>query len=230
MRFLQVLGFATLALTLPSPAPLDDSLAFADLEKKALENGVVGELEARQGGAIGTAIQAIVSNLQDATDDNLAAIQLAASQIRNATTASVIITATAVIRTNLRLIAQSIRDAIAAVVAATTGATGGIQGAIAGLTQSEINTFVGALQQLITLLRNIRAQLVITQNLSAAVATAASAELTAIRALINPLVVPLQAAAKAILVASVVAQLTITGLREATQGLLNIAAQIVAAQ
>lgn len=42
MKFLQVLGWATLAMALPSPAPLDDSVAVVEhLEKRATVTGTV---------------------------------------------------------------------------------------------------------------------------------------------------------------------------------------------
>jgi hypothetical protein len=56
MKFLQILGYATLAMALPSAAPQDNSLAVIDLDKRATVTGTLL-------GALNTLESAVTNNL-----------------------------------------------------------------------------------------------------------------------------------------------------------------------
>ncbi|KAI0176867.1 hypothetical protein BJ166DRAFT_9730 [Pestalotiopsis sp. NC0098] len=215
MKFLQVLGWATLAMALPSPAPLDDSVAVVDhLEKRATVTGTVVDS---------------LNDLNTAVAANLAAVQTAIVQIQNANSVAAVITATAAIRSNYQAIVNAITAATAQIVAVTTGATGGAAAGIVGLTQQEANDLANAIQQIVVLVRNIRATLTVTATaLGPNVTAATAAETAAIRAAITPFVAPIQALASAIAAASASASLTITGLNAAASGLVTISKQLAA--
>lgn len=73
MKFLQILGYATLALSVPSPIALDDSLISAEFEKR--DNSLVFEGLEKRATVTGTVTGAI-STLQGTTASNIAAIRM----------------------------------------------------------------------------------------------------------------------------------------------------------
>ncbi|ETS87909.1 hypothetical protein PFICI_01737 [Pestalotiopsis fici W106-1] len=214
MKFLQVLGWATLAMALPSPAPLEDSvIAVEHLEKRA---------------TVTETIVGILNNLNATVTTDLAAANSAAVAIQNANSVQAIVSATAILRSNYQAIIQAITDATAAISDATGGGAGGIAALLVGLTQQEINQLTAAIQQIVALVTAIRASLTVTSTLGAAVNAAASSEIAALRTILVPFLAPLAVLVQAIATASATASLTVTGLQAAFAGLVTITRQLIA--
>ncbi|KAK9416787.1 hypothetical protein SUNI508_09485 [Seiridium unicorne] len=213
MKFLQVLGYVTLALALPSPAPLNDDLVFEKLDKRAnTASGVI----VNQIGTLITAANTDISN-----------INTALATIRQNTNAAAVVQAQATVKANYQAILNAIKAATNAIATATTGAAGGVAGSVVGLSQAEVTQLINSVNQAVTLFKNIQATLTVTAtNLTPAAQAAISAELSSLRAAVQPFSAPITTFAQFVAAASVTARLTVSGLGAAVKGLAAIATTI----
>jgi len=203
MKFFQVLSLASLALAVPAPSPFND--APSHVEKRA--------------GALGDAIQAIVSNLTTTVNSDLTAIEQAVGSVGTETVAEI----EAVITTSLSNITSALKGATTAIVQATTGGVGGLLGALSGLTQAQLNEIIGALQQTGALLGNVSVAIGnITTTITNPITTAINGEISALQAVLNPFLAPITNLLMALNPVALLKGLSTSGLGQLLPGLVNI--------
>jgi len=223
MKFLQILGYATLALALPSPASVDSSVS---VDLVAREDNLAN-LDKRA--TITSALGSIVDNLQSAVTNDVAAVQSAATTVKGSTDIAVILKAAAVINTNYQAILSAVQGATTGILAGTLGAAGGLAGSVANLAAGEITQIITDLQTILTLIQNIRAVITLTAtNLGPILIATVKTEILLVEKSIQPLVLPLIPLIAAVGNAGVTAGADVTGLDAVSSGLVTIGQQFAA--
>ncbi|KAI1850348.1 hypothetical protein JX265_002246 [Neoarthrinium moseri] len=207
MRSLRILGFATLALALPSPAVQENSAAIV---KRGVEDSVAVEGLYKRG-PIDQAFSSAAADLSSSVNPKITVIQSSVATLKSSTDAQVTAQAVATIRTNLQGIAVDLgRDGIVIV-----GAVSSLGRAVPALTQADIDNLTAALNSLTSTLTNIQATLVLVQSVSASTTAAVASNIFTVRLSATTIVNPVQILVPNIIASGTIKGLNVTNLTEA---------------
>jgi len=177
--------------------------------------------------AVTDSISSIVNTLEQTVLANTNNISTLVETVKNDVNASVQVVA----QINADL--AGIRDALAAatgnIVTTTVGGLGGILTSLRGLTDAQIASLTGALNQVAALIRQIRLIITVTStNLTPDLQAAISDELAAVEGALLPLITPLTIFATAVAAARLGLGVAVTGLKSAVSGLLSVVSGLLA--
>lgn len=142
-------------------------------------------------------------------------IATSVTQAKGSVSATALIQIEAAITTNLGAIVSALVAAESTISAATISGVTASTTAVSGLVQSDINTLESDVDLLITCIQNIHTTITAIVNVGGNVRLLAKAELTVLKATIQPFVNPLQVYVAAVLTSYAKAGVTVSGLTTA---------------
>ncbi|RSL45734.1 hypothetical protein CEP54_014149 [Fusarium duplospermum] len=214
MKFLSLLTLASFALAVPAPASEPEPLP---------------ELVPRQQQTAVGVIVDQVNILNNTIQTNIDIITTAVAEIKGAVEANVIVQLQAVIQANLQVIVSAVANATGAIVAVTTGSVGGVAGAIIGLTQQQVVQLIAAIRLSIQVISRISVVItLLVTDLTPDIRAFFDAEIRAVKAILAPFIAPITIFAAAIMRASVVLGVVVTGLGPALTDLVQIYVDLLA--